>query len=104
MQRNRCIKVRLSDNELDTINEFVERSGYKSREHYIRTVLLKSVPKEQPNVDYQKLIFEFNRIGNNLNQLVQLSYSYPIIEQNANETLSQLKELMKNTEYQIRGC
>lgn len=104
MQRNRCIKVRLSDNELNTINEFVERSGYKSREHYIRTVLLKSVPKEQPNVDYQKLIFQFNRIGNNLNQLVQLSYSYPIIEQNVNETLSQLKELMKNTEYQIRGC
>lgn len=59
MQRN----VRLSDIELNTINEF----GYKSREHYIRTVLLKSVPKEQPNVDYQKLIFEFNRIGNNLN-------------------------------------
>lgn len=104
MQRNRCIKVRLSDNELNTINEFVERSGYKSREHYIRTVLLKSVPKEQPNVDYQKLIFQFNRIGNNLNQLVQLSYSNPIIEQNVNETLSQLKELMKNTEYQIRGC
>ncbi len=104
MQRNRCIKVRLSDNELNTINEFVEQSGYKSREHYIRTVLLKSVPKEQPNVDYQKLIFEFNRIGNNLNQLVQLSYSYPIIEQNANETLSQLKELMKDTEYRIRGC
>lgn len=103
MKRNRCIKVRLSDNELNTINEFVERSGYKSREHYIRTVLLKSVPKEQPNVDYQKLIFEFNRIGKNLNQLVQLSYSYPIIEQNAYETLSQLKELMKNTEYQIRG-
>ena len=57
MQRNRCIKVRLSDIELNTINEFVERSGYKSREHYIRTVLLKSVPKEQPNIDYQKLIF-----------------------------------------------
>lgn len=103
MKRNRCIKVRLSDHELNTINEFVERCGYKSREHYIRTVLLKSVPKEQPNLDYQKLIFEFNRIGNNLNQLVQLSYSYPIIEQNVNETLSQLKELMKNTEYQIRG-
>ena len=52
MQRNHCIKVHVHDIELDKINGFVEQSVYKSKEHYIRTMLLNLVPKEQSNVNY----------------------------------------------------
>ena len=54
-------------------------------------------------MDYQKLINEFNSIGNNLNQLVKMAYYQPLIEQETLSTLSQLKSLISSTEFMIRG-
>lgn len=85
MKRKKEVKIRFTDDELSSLNAYVSKAGYTSREKYMRTVLLKNVPKEQPNIDYPKLIKEFNSIGNNLNQLVKFTYNYPLIEQ---ETLS----------------
>lgn len=69
----------------------------------MRTVLLGKVPREQPNIDYQKLINEFNAIGNNLNQLVKLAYYQPLIEQETLSLLTQLKALITTTESTVRG-
>lgn len=74
MKRNKEIKIRFTNYELSSLNRYVSKAEYTSREKYIRTVLLDKVPREQPSIDYQKLINEFNSIGNNLNQLVKLSY------------------------------
>lgn len=103
MKRNKEVKIRFTNDELSLLNSYVSKAGYTSRERYIRTVLLDNVPKEQPSVDYQKLINEFNSIGNNLNQLVKLAYYQPLIEQETLSTLTQLKALILLTEQTIRG-
>ncbi|WP_267896902.1 plasmid mobilization protein [Thomasclavelia ramosa] len=103
MKRNKEIKIRFTNDELSLLNSYVSKAGYTSREKYIRAVLLESVPKEQPSIDYQKLINEFNSIGNNLNQLVKLSYYHPLIEQDALLVLAQLKSLISSTELVVRG-
>ena len=103
MKRNKEVKVRFTDDELMLLNSYVLRAGYTSRENYMRTTLLKTVPKEQPSIDYQRLINEFNSIGNNLNQLVKLAYYQPLIEQESLSVLTQLKSLISFTESMIRG-
>lgn len=103
MKRNEEIKVRFTDDELSLLNGYFSKAGYTSREKYIRTVLLESVPREQPSIDYQKLINEFNSIGNNLNQLVKLSYCEPLVEQETLLVLAQLKSLISSTELAVRG-
>lgn len=104
MKRNKEIKIRFTNDELLTLNSYVSKAGYTSREKYIRTVLLESVPKEQPSIEYQKLINEFNSIGNNLNQLVKLSYYEPLVEQETLLILAQLKSLISSTELTVRGA
>ena len=97
MKRNKEIKIRFTNDELSLLNSYVSKAGYTSREKYIRTVLLENVPKEQPIID------EFNSIGNNLNQLVKLSYYHPLIEQDTLLVLAQLKSLISSTELVVRG-
>lgn len=103
MKRDKEIKIRFTNDELSSLNGYVSKAGYTSREKYIRTVLLESIPREQPSIDYQKLINEFNSIGNNLNQLVKLSYYQPLIEQETLLILVQLKLLISSTEFAVRG-
>lgn len=103
MSRLKEIKIRLDESELKLLNSYVLKAGYTSREKYIRTVLLNGVPREQPPIDYKKLIHEFNSIGNNLNQIVKLAYAEPMIEKNTLNVLEQLKQLMFISESQIRG-
>lgn len=103
MKRNKEIKIRFTNDELSSLNRYVSKAGYISREKYIRTVLLESVPREQPSIDYQKLINEFNSIGINLNQLIKSSYYQPLIEQETLLVLAQLKSLISSTELAVRG-
>ena len=39
------IKIRFTNDELSSLNSYVSKAGYTSREKYIRTVLLENVPK-----------------------------------------------------------
>lgn len=103
MKRKKEVKIRFTDDELALLNSYVSKVGYTSREKYIRSVLFENVPKEQPNVDYQKLIKEFNFIGNNLNQLVKLSHYQPLLYEETKTCLDNLNELIKTTEQTIRG-
>ena len=64
-RRNNRIVIHVSDDELETIN-FNAEVLKLSREKYIRETLNKT-----DFIDYRYFINEFNRIGNNLNQLVK---------------------------------
>lgn len=99
--RNNEIKIRLNDDELSLLNDKVIKSGY-SRERYIRSLISGIVPRENPPLEYHKLINEFNHIGVNLNQLVKQLYQQPILETDVRTVLNQLENMIKNLDKQVR--
>ena len=71
--RTNLKKVFLTDQELATLNDCIGQSGCKNFSAYARKVLL------NPNMtfltietsNYDDLVFELKRIGNNLNQIAR---------------------------------
>lgn len=71
--RTNLKKVFLTDQELATLNDRIGQSGCKNFSAYARKVLL------NPNMtfltidtsNYEELVFELKRIGNNLNQIAR---------------------------------
>ncbi len=72
-KRNREIKIRFTDDEIDILNAKVA-SCKISREMYCRSVLNNVVPHEAPPVDYYDLICELRNIGSSINQLLKAVY------------------------------
>lgn len=69
LKRKNEIKFRLTDKELEQLNEDVKKTGY-SRERYIRSVLIKHrVPNPLPPETFNNTIYYLRKIGNNMNQL-----------------------------------
>ena len=102
MQRNHCIKVRLSDEEyldlLDKVNE-----SKLSRERFIRNCIKKTKFQTAPNIGYYKLIEEFNHIGNNLNQLTKRVNINQIDELGISSCISELRTMISNVDKAVRG-
>ena len=101
MKRNHEFKVRLNDDEFNDLSKKVKLSGY-SRERYVRSLISGIVPKEKPPIEYQKLIREFNAIGNNLNQLVRNSY-YDSMKSEIQDVLNSLKNMIINLDNVVRN-
>lgn len=101
-ERNKEIKVRISDNEFDSLNEKVQKCGI-SREKFIRLVLSDYQLKELPPIEYFMLIKELNANGNNLNQLVKLAYLQDIDISRLNDVLNKHEQLLLKLEKQVRG-
>lgn len=69
LKRKNEIKFRLTDKELEQLNEDVKKTGY-SRERYIRSVLITHrVPNPLPPETFNNTIYYLRKIGNNMNQL-----------------------------------
>ena len=69
-RRNNRIVIHVSDEELASINANANTLKL-SREKYIREILSNTKLVVPPPIEYRYLINEFNRIGNNLNQLMK---------------------------------
>lgn len=79
-KRNNRIVIHVSDDELSSINENANTLKL-SREKYIRETLSNTKLVVPPPIEYRYLINEFNRIGNNLNQLMkQVNTTHSIYE------------------------
>ena len=68
VKRSHEIKVRLSDEELQTLNASA-RECRLSRESYIRMRLKGYIPKPTPSFELIKTLNELRYIGNNINQI-----------------------------------
>lgn len=79
MKRNHEIKIRLSDNELKKVNDAVEKSNL-SRESFLRLLLNGYVPRFIPVYDFQNVISQLRRIGNNLNQIAVIANKTNVID------------------------
>lgn len=62
--------VRLTDKEMAKLNELVALTPL-SREKYVRTVLLGTVPKTRPTRENFTVISQLSAIGNNINQIAK---------------------------------
>lgn len=73
--RSNLQKFYLSDKELTILAENMKAIGVKNKSEYFRDMVLKG-EKIVINFDYanmDKLVFELNKIGNNLNQIAKVT-------------------------------
>lgn len=73
--RSNLQKFYLSDKELTILEENMKAIGVKNKSEYFRDMVLKG-EKIVINFDYanmDKLVFELNKIGNNLNQIAKVT-------------------------------
>lgn len=68
MNRTKEIKVRLSNDEFQHLNELVKRSDL-SRESYIRSLCQGIILADKPTDEMIEIIKQLRAIGNNINQL-----------------------------------
>ena len=98
-KRNIQILFRLSEEEYKKLAEKVRKSGLK-REVYIRSVLDGYKLKEQPSVDFFKVLKALDSIGNNMNQIAARANSTGKIyaeeyQKNADELNDVINELFR---------
>ena len=62
MPKNKEIKIRLSEDELELLETKAAMVGY-NKSQYIRSLIQGITPKTQVEIDYYKLIYEFNNIS-----------------------------------------
>jgi len=79
MKRNIEIKLRLSKDELHTLDNKVKKTGM-SRESYMRTVLSGYAPIESPPVEYFDVLRELHAIGNNMHQIAYRANSLQFLD------------------------
>lgn len=74
-QRSNLQKFYLSDSELKILKQNMKVMGLKNKSDYFRDMILKGekivINFDYPNMD--KLIYELNRIGNNINQIAKVT-------------------------------
>ena len=77
-KRNHEIKIRISPDELTTLNEQAQRAGI-SREQFCRNAIQGVVIRENPPADLYKLIWEIRRAGNNIDQILMIANAKGIL-------------------------
>jgi hypothetical protein len=71
-KRTKTIKVRLTEDELKSLNEKVKLTGL-SRENYIRALIEGHDIKALPPDTFHSVIFHLRHIGSNLNQIARVA-------------------------------
>ena len=85
------IKCRLNQNEADTLNGQVKKSGL-SRENYLRHLIAGAVPTAAPPPDYFSMMKELRHIGVNLNQIAQKAHILNVMDvRRYDENIAMLK-------------
>jgi len=95
-KRTKTIKVRLTEDELNSLNEKVKLTGL-SREKYIRALIEGHDIKALPPDTFHSVIFHLRHIGSNLNQIARVAnITGEIDTQGYNENVKNLnKEILE---------
>lgn len=72
LKRKNEVKIRLTDEELESLNLKAKKSGL-SREEFIRHSISNKRVHELPPVDYTQLIYEMRRVGQTLNRIFRIA-------------------------------
>ena len=94
-KRNHEIKIRVSPDELATLNEQVEKAGI-SREQFCRNAIQGVAIRENPPADLYKLIWEIRRVGNNIDQILTIANAKGILNiSDLRKAIDDLREVEK---------
>ena len=89
------IKIRVSPDELATLNKQVEKAGI-SREHFCRNAIQGVAIRENPPADLYKLIWEIRRVGNNIDQILMIANTKGILNiPDLRKAIDDLREVEK---------
>lgn len=100
MNKNTAIKIRLSEEELQILEEKASFAGY-NKSKYIRSLINDINPKSNINIDYQELIHEFNIIAKSLTE-IELNNKYNDEKIDVTATINDLDALIKKIDKQLR--
>ena len=67
--------MHLSDDEFAIVKHHTKKTGL-SKEAYIRSVLLGSIPKEKPDERFYAMMKDLSGIANNVNQLARKANTF----------------------------
>lgn len=100
MNRNNIIKVRLTDEELNDLEQKSKLTGY-NKSKYIRCLLSNKIPKQYNPIDYKSMINTFNVIGK---QLTEISLNNQNFDSNIDirNTINCLDALIKKIDNELR--
>lgn len=101
MKRNREVKVRLSEDELEVLNTDTARCGW-SREKYLRALITGRPIKAKPAMDLISVLRNLQQINNNMNQIAMKANSMNFVDTAAywanidilKQTIQELLEVM----------
>ena len=79
MERNHEVKVRLSDEEFKILQHDTKASG-RSREKYLRSLILKRPMKSRPSTDMISVLKNLQQINNNMNQIAMKTNSLNFVD------------------------
>ncbi|MFC4930498.1 plasmid mobilization protein [Massilia sp. GCM10023247] len=73
MRKTKILQVRLSEQEHAFVQLKMEEHGYLNRSDYVRICIICPIEHDQKRM--QKMIYEINKIGVNLNQITRKMHS-----------------------------
>ena len=100
MNKNKEIKIRLSEDELEHLEINAAKAGY-NKSQYIRSLVKGKAPKAQTKIDYYKLINEFNTIAGALEE-IRINNKYYDKPIDVETIISDLNALIKKVDQYIR--
>lgn len=100
MNKNKEIKIRLSEEELELLETKAEMVGY-NKSQYIRSLIQGITPKTKVEIDYYKLMYEFNEIAGAL-QEIRINNEYFDKKIDVDDVISHLDELFKKLDEILR--
>lgn len=89
-------KIRFSKEENIYINKKIEESLFNDFQNFARILLITGEARMVDYSELEKLNFEVNRVGNNINQLAKLAHQFEeISKEDIQELLKISRELKK---------
>lgn len=100
LKRANRVVVDLSDEELDKLNQRLKDFNSTNRSQFIRESILNNYIIINDDTNLRELVYEVNKIGNNINQLTKLSNQNKEIQPEEIEWLKKQVEEIRSLVFQ----
>lgn len=97
-KRTENIKVRLTPSEKEKLQNIITKNNIKNISDFIRQIVLtgefKTTQHQQTQQNYERLLYEINKIGNNLNQIARQCNINKEVDIRVLEKLSKIEDML----------